>query len=89
MTTTTTLPRTERLRLWMAVHNITDAALGKKLGISAQATNKFMNAEIMPVKHHEKCLELGFPMELLPAPFDRPRGRRPKQPRFPGLVAAQ
>ena len=83
------LPRSERLRLWMTAHNITDAAIGKHLGITAQAVNKFLLRDTMPVRHHIKCLELGFPEELLPAPYDRPRGRRALAPHFPGLAAQE
>lgn len=89
MTTTPELPRTEQLRKWMADHFITDAALAEHLGVSTQATNKFINSETIPIRHHSKCLALGFPEELLPTPFDKPRGPRPKTPIFPGLMAAQ
>lgn len=89
MTTTGELPRSERLRFWMLEHYITNAALGEQLGISAQAVNRLLKEDTMPVRRHEKCLELGFPKELLPAPFDRPRGVRGfRKPIFPGLVAA-
>lgn len=88
MTTTAIFPRSERLRVWMLEHYITNAALGEQLGISAQAVNKFLKEETMPVRHHKKCLELGFPEELLPIPYDRPRGIRSRKPIFPGLMAA-
>lgn len=87
-TVSVSLPRSERLREWMLAHNITDAALGRQLGITAQAVNKFFSQDTMPVRHHEKCLALGFPQNLLPTPYDRPRGRR-RIPNFPGIMDAQ
>lgn len=87
--TTTTIPRTERLSKWMSEHDITYRALGEQLGMSAYGANKMLNQEIMPTQRHTDCLRLGFPADLLPVPFDKKRGPRPKEARFPGLVAAQ
>lgn len=89
MATTTQIPRTERLSTWMSERNITYRALGEQLGMSAYGAHRMLHQEVMPTQRHTDCLRLGFPADLLPVPFDKKRGRRPKQPRFPGLVAAQ
>ena len=82
-------PRYVRLRFWMASYNITDKALGEKLGgISPQAVNKVLRNDTMPTKHYEECIKLGFPPELLPQPHGmRPKARR--RPIFPGLEQIQ
>lgn len=86
MTSTPVIPRSTRLREWMDAHQITDEALGEKLGLHRVSVCRVLNAETMRTVHHAACLELGFPPELLPIPYDKPRGPRPKQPVFPGLV---
>lgn len=64
------LPRTYRMRMWMRYHGITDKVLAKKLGISQPTVNRMLNKEVMPAKAHSVCLEIGFPEEILPIPFD-------------------
>lgn len=89
MTTSMNVPRTERLGKWMSEHDITYRALGEQLGMSAYGANKMLNQEIMPTHRHADCLRLGFPKDLLPVPFDKKRGPRPKTARFPGLSAQE
>lgn len=89
MTSSTQVPRIVRLREWMDDHEITDVSLGLHLGLSRGSVCRILNSQTMRTEHYDKCLALGFPPELLPLPFDRKTGPRPKQPRFPGLVAAQ
>ncbi len=80
------IPRERRLRAWMLEYDISNVALAEQLGISHQRVALMLKREHMPTKLHAKCLELGFPEELLPAPVDWPRGRKPRQPIFPGLI---
>lgn len=89
MTTPATLPRSVRLRGWMRDHRITDEAVSEHLGITPQAVYKFFAQDCMPVRHHEKCVALGLPVELLPMPYDKPKGRARSKPHFPGLAAGE
>ena len=96
MTTVPELPRYVRLRRWMAGHGISDRALGEKLvgkqdgkPLTAQAVNKMLKGETMPTAHHQDCVRLGFPQDLLPHPCDLPPGRMKVEPFFPGPDAAQ
>lgn len=87
MTTLAILPRSVRLKEWMDEHRITYRATGEQLGITEQSVRKFLLQDWMPVRHHEKCVALGFPVDLLPTPFDKPKGRIRSKPHFPGLAA--
>ena len=78
MTTIETLPRTERMRQWMAKNEITD--------LKRSRVTRMLNEETMPTEHYNACLELGIPADILPIPFNKKRGPRPKEPRFPGLL---
>jgi len=75
----------------MASHNISDKALGEKLGTSGAAVNKMLRGETMPTKRHQECLVLGFPQDLLPQPYDTGPGRVAGKaaPFFPGLASAE
>ena len=42
--------------------------------------------ETIPVERYNQLRALGFPEDILPIPLDIPRGPRPKEPRFPGLM---
>lgn len=88
MTTSATLPRSIRLVQWMAEHSITYRALANQLGCSYENVHRWIYSDIMPTKYHASCVALGFPPELLPAPYDRPQGRPTRKPCFPGLVAS-
>jgi hypothetical protein len=73
----------------MASYNITDKALGEKLGgISPQAVNKTLRNDTMPTKHYEECIKLGFPPDLLPQPHGM-RLKVRRSPIFPGLAHLQ
>lgn len=74
---------------WMNEHRITYVAIGEQLGISATAVSRMLYSETMPVKRHQQMLALGFPDDMLPVPFDRPRGRPKNVPIFPGLAASE
>ena len=86
MTTIETLPRTERMRQWIAKNEITDRSLAEKLGLKRSRVTRMLNEETMPTEHYNACLELGIPADILPIPFNKKRGPRPKEPRFPGLL---
>ena len=86
MTTIETLPRTERMRQWMAKNEITDRSLAEKLGLKRSRVTRMLNEETMPTEHYNACLELGIPADILPISFNKKRGPRPKEPRFPGLL---
>lgn len=87
--TTAEIPRTERLRRWMSEHNITDRSLAEVLGLTRARITSMLNQETIPSQHHSTFLQLGFPADILPQPFDKKPGPRPKKPHFPGLAAAQ
>ena len=61
MTTIETLPRTERMRQWMAKNEITDRSLAEKLGLKRSRVTRMLNEETMPTEHYNACLELGIP----------------------------
>ena len=64
MTTTETLPRTERMRQWMSKNEITDRSLAEKLGLKRPRVTRMLNEETMPTKHHRSCLALGIPADI-------------------------
>lgn len=80
------LPRTVRLKAWMAEHNITFRDVAEQLSISTNSAHKFLNQDTIPVKHHTVLVSLGFPVELLPVAFDKRPGRPVAKPNFPGLA---
>ena len=51
MTTIETLPRTERMRQWMAKNEITDRSLAEKLGLKRSRVTRMLNEETMPTEH--------------------------------------
>ena len=82
-----TVPRAVRCREWMQEHNITFPALATQLGLKSDTGPRMLIArETIPVERYNQLRALGFPEELLPIPLDIPRGPRPKEPRFPGLM---
>lgn len=76
----------ERLREWMRGNDITYASLGQELGVSGAYASRICRAQHIPVRHHARMVELGFPPELLPPAEDRKRGKRALTPRWPGKV---
>lgn len=84
-----TRPRAVRCREWMQEHDITFPALATQLGMKSNAGPRMLLAkETIPVRRYNQLRALGFPEDILPIPLDLPRGRRPKEPRFPGLMEA-
>lgn len=82
-----TRPRAVRCREWMQEHDITFPALAAQLGMKSDAGPRMLiTRETIPVKRYNQLRALGFPEDILPIPLDLPRGPRPKEPRFPGLM---
>ncbi len=53
--------------------------LARCLGISGSALSKSLDKERMPVKHHEKLIELGVPANILPRPENVSTGPKTKK----------
>ena len=85
MTTNPHTDRYERLLVWMGDHDISFPATGEQLGLSDGGARSVLFRDTCRTVHHNKLIELGFPVELLPEPRDKPRGRPRKIPKFPGL----
>ena len=82
-----TIPRAVRCREWMQERYITFPALAKQLGMKSEAGPRMLIArETIPVERYNQLRAPGFPEDILPIPLDIPRGPRPKEPRFPGLM---
>lgn len=77
--------RYRELRAWLEDHDITFPAIAERIGMSTSGARAICRAKTCRTQHHVALLALGFPCELLPKPLDRPVGRPPKIPRFPGL----
>ena len=88
MTTTPVNDRYLRLVEWMREHDISLSVLGDEFGMTGPGIRGVLVGNTCPTRHHEALLRLGFPEELLPVAFDKPRGRQRKVPRFPGLSSA-
>ncbi len=84
MTSPNEIPRERKLKAWMVERDITNVALAKELGVSNQRVSVILRRDTMPTELHAKCLQLGFPIELLPEPVTW--RRKPRTPMFPGLV---
>lgn len=80
---TTAEKRLSRFNAWKDEHDITFRAIGDALGIRSQTAHNLLKADTMPTRHHDKLIALGVPEDLLPTPEDKPRGRQPKEPRWP------
>lgn len=78
--------RYDRLYAWMLDHRISYPALAKELGVSESGARRLCNSETIPVHRHDQLVQLGFPVDLLPAARDRPKGRPRAVPIFPGLL---
>lgn len=89
MTTPPTLPRSVRLKEWMSEHHIDNQAVAEQLGITRERVRMYFNQDWMPVGPHKQCVALGFPVDLLPTPYDMPKGRPRLKPHFPGLAAQE
>ncbi len=86
MTSSPSLTRKEKLREWMLERDITYRALAVHLGVTTQRVGYIIRRDTtMPPEMHAKCINLGFPIELLPEPKFHAHKGCPKIPRFPGL----
>lgn len=79
--------RAKRLREWMTLHDVTDRFIADLMNVSPQAVNSMFKRPTMPTDRHVMCVDLGFPVELLPRPADIKPGPRPKVPRLPMTTA--
>lgn len=73
--------RQAELKLWMEERHITNQSLADVLGVSRAFVWKMLSRDTMPAKRHKQMLLLGFPDELLPAPYQEPK------PFFPSIMA--
>ena len=83
--TTNAETRFLQLRQWMEDHNVTYRFIAPFLGVTADAVSKILKRDTMPTKHHQACVQLGFPLELLPKGADLKRGPRVKIPNIPAM----
>lgn len=83
--TTDTTPRFIRLRQWMDDNSVTYRFVATILGVSESAVPKILKRDTMPTKHHKACVEIGFPVEMLPQGKDLKRGRRTIIPSIPAM----
>lgn len=83
--TTDTTPRFIRLRQWMDDNSVTYRFVATILGVSESAVPKILKRDTMPTKHHKACVEIGFPVEMLPQGKDLKRGRRAIIPSIPAM----
>lgn len=83
--TTDTETRFLKLRQWMEDHSVTYRFIAPLLGVTESAVPKIFKRETMPTKHYKACVELGFPIDLLPKGQDLKRGPRAKIPNIPAM----
>lgn len=74
-----------KLRQWMERHCVTYRFVAPLLGVTEGAVPKILKGETMPTKHYKACVELGFPVDLLPRGQDLKRGPRAKIPNIPAM----
>lgn len=80
-------PRTVRLRQWMANCSVTYRWVGEQLGITTTAARSLLIKDTVPVKRHQRLVEIGIPAELLPVAMDIPTGPARRKPTFPAMTA--
>lgn len=80
-----TLPRKERLRLWMRLSGLTYGIIADAIGVKENTVSKWLRADIIPVNRRKRLERYGIPVELLPIGMDRRPG--PKR-LFQGPVLA-
>lgn len=83
--TTDANPRFLKLRQWMEDNSVTYRFVASILGVSESAVPKILKRDTMPTKHHKACVEIGFPVEMLPQGKDLKRGRRAIIPSIPAM----
>ena len=87
MATPEEIRRTELVRAWMEVNEVTFAWAARELGVSLSGVRKWLLlSETVRPHRREALLRLGFPPELVPPGVIKPTGprpnRKPKVPRF-------
>lgn len=75
----TELTRQERLHLWFRRSGLSQAAVARRLDISAVAFGRWLRAERLPVRNVAMLREIGVPENLLPLAQDIRPGRRKYQ----------
>lgn len=71
----TELTRQERLHLWFRRSGLSQAAVARRLDISAVAFGRWLRAERLPVRNVAMLREIGVPENLLPLAQDIRPGR--------------
>ena len=69
-----TLPRKERLRVWMRMSNLTTGIIADEIGVKENTVAKWLRADIIPVNRRKRLERYGIPAELLPIGMDRRPG---------------
>ena len=64
------------LRKWMSDHKVTYAWAAEHLGITPEGLKKALDRDTISPEYHAALLQLRFPIEFLPPPGARPRGKR-------------
>lgn len=87
MATPEEIRRTEQIKAWMEVNEVTFAWTARELGLSLSGVRKMLIlSETIRPHRREALLQLGFPPELVPPGAIKPTGPRPnrkrKIPRF-------
>ena len=71
--------RQERLHLWFRRCGLSQAAVARRLDISAVAFGRWLRADRLPVRNVAMLREIGVPENLLPLAQDIRPGRRKRQ----------
>lgn len=87
MATPEEIRRTEQVKAWMEVNEVTFAWTARELGVSLSGVRKWLIlSETIRPHRREALLRLGFPPDLVPPGVMKPVGPRPnrnrKVPRF-------
>lgn len=87
MATPEEIRRTEQIRAWMDINEVTFAWIARELGVSLSCARKWLLfSESIRPHRREALVKLGVPPELVPPGLIKPNGPRPnrmrKIPRF-------
>lgn len=74
----TELSTEEKREIFLKRQGWSITALAERLGIHKAVLARSLKSPTMPVRHHEKLVQLGMPPELLPEPLDKKTGPAPK-----------
>ena len=72
------LTRQDMLSIWLKRQGMTQADIARALEVGETTVARWMKAESIPEKRHEKLVKLGIPAELLPQPLDITPGPKKK-----------